>query len=311
MITYFEPFAAAWARAQRMLFQPFRLEAWLSLGFVAFLANLGRGFGGGGGGSRTGFRGVQGGQEMGDDIARRVHDFAMMPWVAAAFGLLVITAVVVVVLATWLGARGQLMLADDVARERSDVAAAWSRTARPGNSLFLLHLALVVLFSGALVGLIAWPFADMVSAMWREGVFRAPSLFSVIPSLLLLGPLLAFAAVIGALTHHFVVPVMLRHDLDAFAAWRRFASLLGANVGHFVAAMLLIVVARIGVFIILAVVGFATCCVGWVVFALPYLGDVVLLPVTTTFRGFGIEFLAQFGPEWDVRATPASAEPRA
>lgn len=314
MITYFEPFAAAWARAQRMLFQSFHLEAWLGLGFVAFLANLGRGFGGGGGGGDMGskIRGGNGPQVIGDDIARRVHDFAMLPWVAAAFGILVFSVIVLLLVVTWLNSRGQMMFADDVARERSAVVEPWRRTAALGNSLFFLNLLLSLVGLGAVVGLLAWPFADMVVGMWREGTFRAPSLVSVLPALLLLGPLLIAGAVVSALTHNFVIPVMLRHDLNAFAAWGRFAPLLGANLLHFVAALLLLLVAHIAFAMLVMVFGILTCCIGWVVLAIPYVGDVILLPAHTTFRGFGIEFLAQFGPEWDLRApAPSAAEPRA
>lgn len=315
MITYFEPFGAAWARAQRMLFRPFRLDAWLALGFVSFLASLGRGFGGGDGGGDMGtkVRGGDGARVIGDEIARRVHDFATLPWVVAAFGFLVFGLIVLLVVMTWLNARGQLMFADDVARERTAVVEPWRRTAALGNSLFVLNLLITLLGLGAILGLLAWPFADMVAGMWREGSFRPPSLITVVPAVLLLGPLLIAGAVIGVLTRHFVVPVMLRHDLDAFAAWRRFGGLLSANLGHFIAALLLLLVARIAVGIGVFVFGFLTCCMGWILLGLPYVGDVLLLPVEVTFRGFGIDFLAQFGPEWDLR-TPAAApssEPRA
>ena len=51
-----------------------------------------------------------------------------------------------------------------------------------------------------------------------------------------------------------------------------------------------------------AAAGLATCCVGFLFLALPYVGQVILLPVYVTFRGLGPEFLAQFGPDYDVFA---------
>ena len=39
-VSYIEPLQRAWARAERMLFKPFRLEMWLVLGFAAFLSEL-------------------------------------------------------------------------------------------------------------------------------------------------------------------------------------------------------------------------------------------------------------------------------
>ena len=59
-------------------------------------------------------------------------------------------------------------------------------------------------------------------------------------------------------------------------------------------------------FIGLAIIGFGTCCIGVVLMIIPYIGNVVLLPVTVTSRGLGPEFLAQFGPEWET--FPAQAD---
>ncbi len=43
-----------------------------------------------------------------------------------------------------------------------------------------------------------------------------------------------------------------------------------------------------------------TCCVGLLVLIIPYVGTVVSLPIWYTLRGFTLEYLAQFGPEFDL-----------
>ena len=48
-----------------------------------------------------------------------------------------------------------------------------------------------------------------------------------------------------------------------------------------------------------------TCCLA----ALPYVGTVILLPVFVCLRAFGLRFIRQFGPEYDVWATIAHATP--
>jgi hypothetical protein len=62
-------------------------------------------------------------------------------------------------------------------------------------------------------------------------------------------------------------------------------------------------------------VGFSTCCIGFILFGLPYVSSLVTLPVLVTFRGLGPEFLAQFEPELSVfgaeTAAPAPAPPPA
>jgi hypothetical protein len=41
-----------------------------------------------------------------------------------------------------------------------------------------------------------------------------------------------------------------------------------------------------------------TCCIAGCLMAIPYVGAVVVLPVTVFFRAYSLEYLAQFGPEY-------------
>jgi hypothetical protein len=43
----------------------------------------------------------------------------------------------------------------------------------------------------------------------------------------------------------------------------------------------------------------ATCCLA----VLPYIGTVILLPIFVCLRAFGLFFIRQFGPDYDVFAT--------
>ena len=62
--------------------------------------------------------------------------------------------------------------------------------------------------------------------------------------------------------------------------------------------------------VVLFVAGCATCCCGFLLMAIPYVGSVVLLPISAAYRAYGPEFLAQFGPEWSVfEPEPPPAEP--
>jgi hypothetical protein len=50
----------------------------------------------------------------------------------------------------------------------------------------------------------------------------------------------------------------------------------------------------------------ATCCLA----ALPYIGTVILLPVFVCLRAYGLLFIRQFGPDYDVwAAIPAATSP--
>src|SRR3982751_2987078 len=50
-----------------------------------------------------------------------------------------------------------------------------------------------------------------------------------------------------------------------------------------------------------------TCCLA----ALPYVGTVILLPVFVCLRAFGLLFIRQFGPDYDVWAAMPEASPTA
>jgi hypothetical protein len=47
-------------------------------------------------------------------------------------------------------------------------------------------------------------------------------------------------------------------------------------------------------------VSLATCCIGFLILALPYVGVVLLLPLHVTYRLLGPEFIAQFDPRFDL-----------
>jgi hypothetical protein len=43
-----------------------------------------------------------------------------------------------------------------------------------------------------------------------------------------------------------------------------------------------------------------TCIVGGLLMAIPYLGAVLMLPITVFFRFYSVEYLAQYGSEFEV-----------
>jgi hypothetical protein len=72
------------------------------------------------------------------------------------------------------------------------------------------------------------------------------------------------------------------------------------NPGSFFLYGILILVLGIAIAIAIIVIAAATCCVGLTLLIIPFVGSVLLLPVSYTYRAFSIEFLAQFGDEYDV-----------
>jgi hypothetical protein len=54
--------------------------------------------------------------------------------------------------------------------------------------------------------------------------------------------------------------------------------------------------------------GLFTCLLGFALLLIPYIGTVITLPIWYTLRAFSLEFLAQFGLEYDL-FPPATAPP--
>src|SRR5687768_4583937 len=147
---------AAYEHTRRLLF-PFRFERWLTLGFVAFLDQCGRG---GIGGALPGA--PPGGGLPSPDVGTGsgTGDLASLgSWFHAHLGLIVGLAmaalVVIVALMWWIGSRATFVYIDDVATGRAEVSRPWSAHAERADSYFAWRFGLAVTFLGAIVVLVA------------------------------------------------------------------------------------------------------------------------------------------------------------
>jgi hypothetical protein len=130
---------------------------------------------------------------------------------------------------------------------------------------------------------------------------RDPSGIWVLPTMFLALIAMLFAivlAIVGLFLESFVVPIMYRHNLTAIAAWKHFLPLLRRYPADFVAYTLVVILLWLVAIVSVMVVVTMTCCIALPLVSLPYIGSVVLLPLSATFRLFSVEFLAQFGPEY-------------
>ncbi len=292
-VEYIAPLGKSWDRARNMLFRPFRLEIWLVLGFAAFLSGLGSG---GGGSANWGQRFANG-----SDVGPRIHDFLHRPLVLALVVSGTIALLILGIILAWVGARGLFIFLDGVLNERAEIVAPWKRYAHLGNSLFGLQLLVgagtilffLILFGPTLV--------SVLGGIWKDGTIPDLHIFGLVVRGLIGAPVFLLVAVFQVLTRHFVVPVMWKHDLRVVVAWKRLWPLVKGNPGAFLVYLLLLFALYVALSVAMVVVGFATCCIGFLLLALPYVSSVILLPVHVTIRGFGPEFLAQFGAEWDAR----------
>lgn len=297
------PLAEAWSWMVKMLFRPFDLSKWLVVGFAAWLAGLADGGGGGGGGRWT----------AGDaraevvDGARRGWEWLMAHEVIAGLifaGLLALLAFVVLLL--WVSSRGKFVFLDNVVHDRAAIVEPWKRFRRLGNSLFAFRLVVLVLclpVALGILGLFAWLTFGPDGWARLEGAAMVAGIAATV--------LLGFVVVVTTLyavffLDAFVVPLMYRFDLGVMAAWRRFLGLLRDRPGWFLLTGLFVFVLMLAAGSAIVVTGCLTCCLGFLLLAIPYVGTVVLLPLIVAYRAFTVSFLAQLEPELALGgATPA------
>ena len=300
----------SWSRMVRMLFRPFRIETWFVLGFAAFLSEYlshptgGSSFSGHGSGWRDYHHG-----EVPPQV-RHVAGFLLHPAWGALLIAIVTVAVLCLLLFVWLSCRGKFVFLDNLAREKAAIVEPWKRYGRLGNSLFAFGLTLTLLTIGTGLAISLPVLIPVLRALdTGEGW---PALIPMI-ALWWVMAIVPFALVVGCtflFLEHFVVPIMYRHELGVLAAWGRFFSLFSRNTASFIGFALFYFVISIVFGIAVAVGGFATCCVGFLLLSIPYVGSVVLLPIEVTLRGLGPDFLSQFGSEWSIFGA-AAATPEA
>jgi hypothetical protein len=100
---------------------------------------------------------------------------------------------------------------------------------------------------------------------------------------------------------------MYKYQVKVLQAWRMFIPILMSHLVYFLVYGLFLLLLAIGVGIVIVFAGCLTCCVGFLLLALPYIGSVILLPIGFMYRDFSLEFLAQWGPDYSVFPSPEYA----
>ena len=304
-----EPIGAAIEKTKQILFQPFDIGKWFTLGFCAWLATLGENGGGGNFGNLGNFGNHSNGHPSPDfqqefqNIKQGVLD--NLPVVLTVSIVVIAIILALAFLFMWLKSRGHFMFLHGVANNVGEVVVPWHRYARRANSLFLFRVVLWLL--GSFVSLLLIVPLGFIFMIFAKNDFKVFAATAVIPAVFLVLGFIILGivfAVIRVLTKDFVVPIMYLHDCTVTEGWKRFWVLCKPNMGTFVLFLLFLIVVSVGLGVIgMAVVMAACClcCVG-IIFMLPYIGTVAMLPLFVWRRAYSALFLAQFGPEFDVFA---------
>jgi hypothetical protein len=303
-IEYFAPLSKALEWMKSALFRPFDIRTWFVVGFTAFLAELGEM-----GGNVPNFSSSWRDRSFADKWERfpeLVSDWiSEHPQLVIVILFAIALALVLGIALLWVSSRGKFMFLDNVVHRRAQVSAPWSEFENQGNSLFLWSLAFGLVSVLILLPYIVLSFLhlrDLYEMSDTVGEFLLP----LIGLLSGFGVLMLIVSFISMLLTDFVVPIMYRERIRTVAAWGVFMPLLKAHALSFILYGVLKFFLVVTIAVALALVGCATCCIGFLILFLPYLGSVVRLPISYTFRAYGVSFLEQFGEQYRIFPLPAA-----
>ena len=285
---------------RRFLF-PFRFEAWLALGLVAFLDQCGRGgisgsVPGGGGRGPVLPTGDGNGEGLPDVGAWLNENLLLVVGIAAVvFALMIAFSALVL----WVNSRATFVYIDDVASGRSEIARPWKEHAALAWSYFGWRFGLVLaIMLGAIVLIVLGALA--VVTLKDRGYALAAALVVLIPLFL---ALIFGAALFSVLLRDFAAPIQLARGISCGAA----LSIAWGLVRAWPLAFFLYVVLKVCYGIAQGVVLFAAACLTCCCVLIPVVTQTALQPLFFFERAWPLFLLRQMGYDLVAAAPPAPA----
>lgn len=338
-----EPIYLAWERMLLILFQPFSIGKWLVMGFTAWLAHLFQGWGGSGFNfnlptnfsnfktappprfpptqpvppkSLTNISELTEGSAAFQNIENLFDKITNNP-LGLSIGILILLLITCIVIGIiigivllWIRARGEFMFLDNVVCDCGAVASPWKTYKDHGNSLFIwnLFLSLCSTFIVFLILLLT----VLLCLPWVKSCFKARNFFAPDTSAILGIVFLFLSIIISSILFsiiftgikHFVVPVMYKQNVMFLDGARIVIELFKNNMFAFIKFFIVLFILNIVASIAITIICFLTCCIGFFVLGLPYIWAVVTLPLLVFFRLYSLEFISQFGDEFNFRPQP-------
>ena len=299
-VSVIDPISEAFEKVKTILFRPFDLGKWFTIGFCAWLAYLGSGGGGGGGGG--GGRGGRGSYDVQEGLGQAKHFvLANLHWIIPVAVMVVVLGIVLWLVLTWLSSRGRFMFLHCVAHNKAEVSIPWTKFRQHANSLFLFRIVLG-LIGFVVIGVpILLAVGCIVMMIAGDGAFAIGILGGILIGLYILVAAIIFH-LIGKFTMDFVVPIMFLRTTSCTAGWREFLTILSVNKARFLLYILFQIVIAIAIGAI-KTMGFCIgCCFCGIslLLLIPYIGTVILLPLPVFTRSYSLLYLKQYGPEFDV-----------
>lgn len=294
----------AWDRMVSVLFRPFDLARWFSIGFCAWIATLANG------GIDIPSKGLDLKSFQANPTLDNLREALLQSYrgslnelsqtgislvaVLALFGALMFLWGLI---ACWLRSRGAFMLIHRWHHPNATVKESWAVGSGLGQSLFAFRVAF---------GMLMFVFTALVCAGAAFTVVLPlihGSRFTENLQLISLGwltailTLLAVWTTVAMLLNQFVVPIMYWRRVRVLTAWRPVLALCNERPAAIVIFLSLYPLLSAGAALAALLLGCGTCGIGCCLMILPYLGAVLLLPRDFFLRGIGIHILRQWRPD--------------
>ncbi|HTY63825.1 MAG TPA: hypothetical protein VMG30_16375 [Acidobacteriota bacterium] len=308
-IHYLGPLSRGISRTKQALFKPIDVKKWFVVGFAAFLASLADvGLSGGVPNTNIGKRSKIDLEEIFSFPQRAWEWLGNHPgWVVVILFALFFFFVLMIVL-TWLGARGKFIFLDNVVHDQARIVAPWYEYRKEGNSFFWWNLLWAFITSAITLGYVLFCFVYLHAIYENTGNSQA----LILPAILAGLGLVAISIVsvfLFVLFRDFVAQIMYRDRINGWEAIQRFLPLFFSRFLHFVGYAIFRFVLSVLIVIAIIICGCCTCCIGFLILAIPYINAVILLPISYAMRAFAVEFFEQFGPEFEVFPKPDAGSP--
>jgi len=305
------PLDRAWVRMEDSLFSSFSLLHWLKLSLVAWLAFLWKEW------LLVSPWGVivNNAFEYGGSSA--LKELACLlggPFFLG--GTLVFILVFFALFTAWLKSRADFVLVENMARNQASIIGPWHEFRALGNSAFLWRIAYgllclilqsVFLLAGFLL------FMEWAREMILAKSFLWPGAVTIIILILFLLAVSLAGILLSALAILFkdiTIPLMYRRNLYSFDALRMTFSLIAKEPFAFVKYLMMVFILNLGLGILLTLLAFFLCCFGLIyllAMALPFVWAAITLPLLLWLRLFSMEFLAQFGEDFNCFSSSGGA----
>jgi hypothetical protein len=293
-ISVLTPIEGALSRTREVLFAPFDIKKWFTLGFCAFLATLGEG----GGGNSSASWNDRGGRRRVEHGVDWVRDHWEL--VATIGALVALVLLAIVILVVWLKGRGRFMFLDGVVRNRGAVVEPWRNWRAEGNSAFWFMLVV------GLIGLVALALSIGlgVTLAWSDidaKVFGPDAWTGLVIGALLCFGIIVTMTLIDLFLNDFVVPAMYKRRIGVMEGWGvAWNEVITPYVGQvFLYVLMKILIAMVSVALVFGLICI-TFCVAACILVIPYIGTVLLLPLIVFDRSYSLCFLEQIGGEWEL-----------